>query len=135
MRSRPSRTPATKPTRYISPYQRTAIGPSGIATGSNWGWTNIGGYRLGADYTEVLWPPCESAWRLRIARSMSRTGSDPIGPLPTRMAWNLPSPSSEEESMLRWIRGNVSDHPLEDKDDARQLLGELAEKGPFRALE
>jgi hypothetical protein len=37
--------------------------------------------------------------------------------------------------MLRWIRGNVSDHPLEHKDDARQLLGELAEKGPFRALE
>ncbi len=37
--------------------------------------------------------------------------------------------------MLRWIRGNVSDHPLEHKDDARQLLGELPEKGPFRALE
>lgn len=37
--------------------------------------------------------------------------------------------------MLRWIRGGVSDHPLEDKEDARQLLGDLAEKGPFRALE
>jgi len=37
--------------------------------------------------------------------------------------------------MLRWIRGNASDHPLEHKDDARQLLNELAEKGPFRALE
>ncbi len=37
--------------------------------------------------------------------------------------------------MLRWIRGSASDHPLEDKEDARQLLSELAEKGPFRALE
>jgi hypothetical protein len=37
--------------------------------------------------------------------------------------------------MLRWIRGTASDHPLEDKEDARQLLSELAEKGPFRALE
>jgi hypothetical protein len=37
--------------------------------------------------------------------------------------------------MLRWIRGGVSDHPLEDKEDARQLLSGLAEKGPFRALE
>jgi hypothetical protein len=37
--------------------------------------------------------------------------------------------------MLRWIRGGVSDHPLEDKEDARQLLNGLAEKGPFRALE
>jgi hypothetical protein len=37
--------------------------------------------------------------------------------------------------MLRWIRGGVSDHPLEDKEDAQQLLGDLAEKGPFRALE
>jgi hypothetical protein len=37
--------------------------------------------------------------------------------------------------MLRWIRGAASDHPLDDKEEARQLLGELAEKGPFRALE
>ena len=37
--------------------------------------------------------------------------------------------------MLRWIRGSASDHPLEHKEDARQLLSELAEKGPFRALE
>jgi hypothetical protein len=37
--------------------------------------------------------------------------------------------------MLRWIRGGVSDHPLEDKEDAQQLLGDLADKGPFRALE
>src|SRR5512134_1547131 len=37
--------------------------------------------------------------------------------------------------MLRWIRGGVSDHPLEDKEDALQLLGDLADKGPFRALE
>jgi hypothetical protein len=37
--------------------------------------------------------------------------------------------------MLRWIRGSTSDHPLEDKQDARHLLSELAEKGPFRALE
>lgn len=36
--------------------------------------------------------------------------------------------------MLLWMRG-TSDHPLDDKDDARQLLGDLAEKGPFRALE
>ncbi len=36
--------------------------------------------------------------------------------------------------MLRWMRG-TSDHPLEDKDDAKLLLGGLAEKGPFRALE
>jgi hypothetical protein len=37
--------------------------------------------------------------------------------------------------MLRWIRGAASDHPLDDKDEARQLLSDLAEKGPFRALE
>ena len=37
--------------------------------------------------------------------------------------------------MLRWIRGAPSDHPLEHKDDARQLLSDLADKGPFRALE
>lgn len=37
--------------------------------------------------------------------------------------------------MLRWIRGAASDHPFEDKEDARLLLSELAEKGPFRALE
>jgi hypothetical protein len=36
--------------------------------------------------------------------------------------------------MLRWMRG-TSDHPLEDKDDARLLLSDLAEKGPYRALE
>ncbi len=37
--------------------------------------------------------------------------------------------------MLRWVRGGTSDHPLEDKEDARHLLGDLADKGPFRALE
>jgi len=37
--------------------------------------------------------------------------------------------------MLRWIRGTPSDHPLEHKDDARQLLSDLPDKGPFRALE
>jgi hypothetical protein len=37
--------------------------------------------------------------------------------------------------MLRWMRAGSSDHPLEDKQDARLLLGDLAEKGPFRALE
>jgi len=37
--------------------------------------------------------------------------------------------------MLHWIRGGISDHPLEDKEDARQLLSGLAEKGAFRALE
>jgi hypothetical protein len=51
------------------------------------------------------------------------------------MAWNLRAPPpSWEEIMLRWMRG-TSDHPLEDKDDARLLLGDLGEKGPFRALE
>jgi hypothetical protein len=35
---------------------------------------------------------------------------------------------------MLWIRGG-SEHPLEDKNDARLLLGDLAEKGPFRALE
>jgi hypothetical protein len=37
--------------------------------------------------------------------------------------------------MLRWMRAGSSDHPLEDKQDARLLLGDLGEKGPFRALE
>src|SRR6202521_5008822 len=37
----PSTTKSTKPTRYISPYQRTASGPTWKATGSNCGWTSI----------------------------------------------------------------------------------------------
>src|SRR6202162_1602911 len=36
----PSTTKSTKPTRYISPYQRTASGPTLKATGSNCGWTS-----------------------------------------------------------------------------------------------
>ena len=46
-----------------------------------------------------------------------------------------PRPRRGRQKMLRWIRAGTSDHPLEDKEEARQLLGELAEKGPFRALE
>src|SRR5256714_585715 len=37
----PRTTKSTKPTRYISPYQRTASGPIWNATGSNCGWTSI----------------------------------------------------------------------------------------------
>src|SRR5436190_7170033 len=37
----PRTTKSTKPTRYISPYQRTASGPMWNATGSNCGWTSI----------------------------------------------------------------------------------------------
>lgn len=37
--------------------------------------------------------------------------------------------------MLRWIRAGTTEHPLEDKEDARQLLSDLTDKGPFRALE
>jgi hypothetical protein len=37
--------------------------------------------------------------------------------------------------MLRWMRSSPSEHPLENKGDARQLLADLAEKGPYRALE
>jgi hypothetical protein len=33
------------------------------------------------------------------------------------------------------MRVSTADHPLEDKEDARQLLSEVADKGPFRALE
>src|SRR6266498_1639491 len=40
-RTLPSTTKSTKPTRYISPYQRTASGPTWKATGSNCGWTSI----------------------------------------------------------------------------------------------
>src|SRR5690606_17266410 len=41
-RSRPRKKKATKATRYIRPYQRTASGPIANAIGSNWGWTSIG---------------------------------------------------------------------------------------------
>src|SRR3989441_2647385 len=37
----PRTTKSAKPTRYISPYQRTASGPMWNATGSNCGWTSI----------------------------------------------------------------------------------------------
>ncbi len=37
MRSRPSQNATAKPTRYMIPYQRIAIGPSEIATGSKFG--------------------------------------------------------------------------------------------------
>src|SRR6185369_5126145 len=38
----PRTTNNTNPTRYMSPYQRTARGPRWMATGSNCGWTSIG---------------------------------------------------------------------------------------------
>src|SRR3954452_3833803 len=38
----PRITNKAKPARYISPYQRTASGPSWNAMGSNWGCTSIG---------------------------------------------------------------------------------------------
>ncbi|MCC7549577.1 MAG: hypothetical protein IT532_17650 [Burkholderiales bacterium] len=37
--------------------------------------------------------------------------------------------------MLHWLRARESEHPLERKDDAQRLLGRLADKGPFAALE
>src|SRR6266571_8366043 len=43
MRSRPSQNAIPNPTRYMSPYQRMAIGPSWIATGSKFGWTSTAG--------------------------------------------------------------------------------------------
>src|SRR6266581_180464 len=42
-RSRPSQNAIPNPTRYMSPYQRMAIGPSWIATGSKFGWTSTAG--------------------------------------------------------------------------------------------
>ncbi len=43
MRSRPSQNATAKPTRYMIPYQRIAIGPSETATGSKFGCTSMKG--------------------------------------------------------------------------------------------